>query len=105
MEDTEYMLTTEDNPYDPFENFDEWYAWDQTHGWHIKPDGSIGTGYKTCAYLDRVADVSYDLSAAQITHARNTAIDEIIAMNLTGNYKKVAAPRTTIQVDDDMASS
>ena len=39
------MLTTIDNPYNPFTNFDEWWAFDISHG------------YNTCAYLSRIVDV------------------------------------------------
>jgi hypothetical protein len=37
------MLTTEDNPFDPFTQFDEWYAFD------------VEKEYYTCAYLARIA--------------------------------------------------
>lgn len=72
-----YMLTTEDNPYNPFSHFDEWYAWDTAHG------------YNTCSYLARVAKDSPDLSPAQSQNSVNDAIDEIVSFNLTGNYIKV----------------
>lgn len=75
--DEEYMLTTEDNPYNPFVNFDEWYAWDVAHG------------YNTCAYLARIAKDSPDISPAQSKTANDEAIDEILDFNLTGNYIKV----------------
>jgi hypothetical protein len=29
---SEYMLTTVDNPYDPWTQWDEWFAWDQSAG-------------------------------------------------------------------------
>lgn len=40
----EVMLTTIDNPYNPYTNFNEWYAFDVSHG------------YNTCAYLSRMID-------------------------------------------------
>ena len=73
------MLTTKDNPWNPFTNFDEWYAWDISHG------------YYTSAYLARIAKTSPELSQAQIQRSINDAIDEIIRYNLTGNYVKVCA--------------
>lgn len=30
----EVMLTTEDNPFDPFTQYDEWYAFDYEKGYH-----------------------------------------------------------------------
>ena len=43
---TEYMLTTIDNPYSPFTQFDEWLEFDTLKG------------YNTCGYLARVAKTS-----------------------------------------------
>ena len=77
MDEKVYMLTTKDNPWNPFTNFDEWYAWDTTHG------------YNTSAYLARIAIDSPDISPAQSQRSVNDAIDEIISFNLTGNYVKV----------------
>jgi hypothetical protein len=78
MNEPVFMLTTRDNPYNPFTNFDEWYVWDISHG------------YNTSAYLARIAKDSPELSAAQSQRAVNDAIDEIISYNLTGNYLKVS---------------
>ncbi len=84
------MLTTRDNPWNPFTNFDEWDAWDRTNGCHIDANGIKHLGYCTSAYLARVAIVSDELSPAQYTRAINDAIDEIVSLNLTGNYVKVS---------------
>lgn len=73
----ERMLTTEDNPYDPFTQFDEWYAFD------------IQNGYNTCAYLARISITSDELSETDNDQALDAAIDEIMEFNLTGNYKVV----------------
>jgi len=83
------MLTTADNPYNPFSSYDEWDVWDRTHGWHLNRDGTIGLGYLTSAYLDRIAVTSDEISPSQYTRAINDAIDEIVEFNLTGNYVKV----------------
>jgi len=73
----ERMLTTEDNPYDPFTQFEEWYAFD------------IQNGYNTCSYLARIAMTSNELSDKDYDQALDSAIDEILEYNLTGNYKVV----------------
>lgn len=74
---TECMITTEDNPYSPFTQFDEWLAYDEQKG------------YYTCEYLARVTHGSYDLSDADNDLAQEIAIDSIVELNLLGIYKKV----------------
>lgn len=71
------MLTTEDNPYDPFEDFDSWYAYDEMKGYH------------TCSYLARIATISSELDDKTNRQSIEDAIDEILSFNLLGNYKKV----------------
>ena len=71
------MLTTSDNPYNPFTNFDEWFAFDEQKGYH------------TCAYLARITKTSSNLSDADYTQEVENAIDEILKLNLTGNYVKI----------------
>lgn len=71
------MLTTEDNPFDPFDQFDDWYAFDTQ------------MGYNSVSYLDRIAKTSPELSPEDYQHEITRAIDEILRFNLTGNYKKV----------------
>lgn len=73
----EVMLTTTDNPYDPFEQFDEWFAFDTQKG------------YNTCAYLARIAKTSNELPDNMNDEETERAIDEICFFNVTGNYKKV----------------
>lgn len=78
LEDTsDIMLTTLDNPYNPFIQFDEWYAFDTSHG------------YNTCAYLARIAKSSSELSEEDEDLAIDQAMDDIVRLNLTGNYVKV----------------
>lgn len=74
------MLTTIDNPYDPFTHFDEWNAWDEE------------ARYYTNAYLARVTRTSDELSEADQHQAIEWAIDEIIQENILGLYRKVIEP-------------
>lgn len=76
----EAMLTTTDNPFNPFTQFEAWYAWDTR------------AGYNTLSYLGRIVKTSHDLSEADQAQAIDDAIDEIILYNITGNYKKVEKP-------------
>ena len=71
------MLTTVDNPYNPFTQFDEWYAFDQ------------GRGYNTCEYLARIAPTSIELTDEENDLILNDAITEIIYFNVLGIYQKV----------------
>ena len=54
MMDTEYMLTTIDNPYDPFEDFDSWLMFDKEKG------------YNCCEKVARIAQLSDDMSEKEI---------------------------------------
>lgn len=75
----EYMLTTVDNPYDPWTAWDAWFAWDQR------------AGYNTPGLLARVVRLSDDLSEADQHVAVQEAIDEIVRENVLGVLTKVKA--------------
>ena len=60
------MLTTKDNPFDPFSQWDDWRRFDEDKG------------YFTCEYLARVVDSTPELSDADQEIAILTAIYEII---------------------------
>lgn len=75
-----HMLTTVDNPYDPFTQYKEWSAYDEEHG-HYTPQ-----------LLARVAITSEELSETDQDLAIESAIDEIVEFNVSGIHKKVAAP-------------
>lgn len=70
-------LTTVDNPYNPFIQFDEWNAFDES------------MGYYTCSYLARIAKTSDELSDTDNDEAINSAINEILFFNVLGIYQKV----------------
>lgn len=74
---TQSMLTTIDNPFDPFTQFDEWFAFDESKGYH------------SCSYLARIAKTSDELSEADEEKAIELAVDEIVKLNILGIYKKV----------------
>lgn len=71
------MLTTFDNPYNPFDKYDDWYAYD------------LRVGYNTPGLLARIAVVSDELSEADQSVAIQQAIDEIVFENVSGMHKKV----------------
>ena len=76
----EYMLTTEDNPFNPYTHWEQWYAFDAAAGYH------------TPSYLARIVVTSHDLSEADQALAIKDGIDEILHLNLTGNYVKAVKP-------------
>lgn len=71
------MLTTIDNPFNPFEDFDKWYAWDESHGYH------------TCAVVARMLQSSRSFSDEDQARDLEAAIDQIVELNITGTYKKL----------------
>lgn len=71
------MLTTFDNPFDPFDDFVSWFMFD------------VGKGYYTCSRLARIAKYSEDLSTIEDKRETERAIDEIIDNDFLNIYKKV----------------
>jgi hypothetical protein len=75
---TDWMLTTVDNPFNPFTQFKEWFAWDRAKG------------YDTPGLLARVAFVPEDLPEADLHAAVQDGIDEIVRENISGMHRKVS---------------
>lgn len=75
-----HMLTTVDNPYDPFTEYDQWSQFDEEHG------------YYTPQLLGRIVITSDELSEIDQDLAIESAIDEIVENNVSGKHRKVAAP-------------
>ena len=73
----EVMLSTTDNPYNPFDEFDAWYNYDVRHG------------YNSCAYLSRIAKTADALPDNLNEIEIERAIDEIVELNINGLYFKV----------------
>lgn len=70
-------LTTIDNPYNPIEQFNQWFLFDEEKGYH------------STAYLGRIARTSEQLSDEENNLEVERAIDEIIKHDVLGIYKKV----------------
>lgn len=81
----ECALTTIDNPFDPFTQFDSWFQFD------------IEKGYNSCSVLARVVKLSDDLSEKEVDEEIERAIDEIIKYDFMNIYKKVK--RNSIPVE------
>ena len=79
---TNYMLSTIDNPFDPFEQFVSWFLFD------------VEKGYNSCSLLDRTLhkngiSIYLDLSQKEIDDATDKAIDEIIQQDPMNIYIRV----------------
>lgn len=85
MSMTAYALTTNDNPYNPFTEFDAWYAFDLNRELTHRHESYVNC----CAILDRFAHTSDALSDSENLHEIEKAINKIIALDLFGVYKKV----------------
>ena len=65
------MITTTDNPYNPFTQYDEWASYDEA-----------ACGYYSSSYVARIAALSPDFSEAEMDQAIEDAVDEITEMDL-----------------------
>ena len=74
---SECMLTTFDNPFDPFEQFTSWLMFDKEKG------------YDSCERVARIAKFSDDMTEKEIDEENERAIDEIIKYDFMNVYKKV----------------
>ena len=74
---TKTMLTTKDNPFDPFDQFDSWFMYDTQNG------------YNTGGLIARIAHTSNALSDAENDKEVERAIEEIIFYDPTSNYVRL----------------
>lgn len=73
-----YMLTTIDNPYDPFDDFAAWNSWD------------VSSGYHTASFLARITNYSNQLSESDQQKEIENSIDEVVRENVLGIYRKIS---------------
>lgn len=71
------MLTTNDNPFNPFEDFDPWFRFDTEKG------------YNSCSRLMRIAKVEDFYSEEETEAEIERAIDIIIEQDFLDIFKKV----------------
>ena len=72
-----FAITTVDNPFDPFDDFDSWYRFD------------MDKGYNSCALLARLALTSDAFTDKENDAESERAIDEIVQYDVLNIYKKV----------------
>lgn len=73
----EVALTTFDNPFDPIDDFMNWFLFDEEKDYH------------SCAYLARIARCSDEFTDEENTRIQEEAIDEIVKYDILGIYRKV----------------
>lgn len=78
------MLSTIDNPHNPFDDFRLWFLYDVTHG------------YNSCGRLDRITNIESDMMQSEIDAEIERAIDEIIKYDFTNTYVKVKKELVTV---------
>ncbi len=85
MPEYDSFVTTIDNPYDYFTQFDEWYAYDEQHGY-----GTCEFVARLCRDSDGYSDEDNDLELERV-------VDEIVKYNVLGIYRKVTHPKEQIE--------
>lgn len=65
-------VTTTDNPFNPFTEWDEWYFYD------------LSKGYSTCERLDRLSNTSSQLSDELNNEELEQAIDQLVEVGAVG---------------------
>ncbi len=76
----EVAITTNDNPFNPFEQFTSWNSFD------------VEKGYNTCCLLATLTQTSDDMTEIEEIAERERVIDEIIKQDPIGIYKKLTKP-------------
>ena len=76
-QDEDVMLSTIDNPWNPFTHYEEWFAEDARLGYH------------TPSLLARVVVSSNELSDYDQEQDILRGIDEIVSENVSGMHRKV----------------
>ena len=96
MTNYDIALTTIDNPYSPFSQWDEWYLFD------------LENGYDCCGYLARMQNINTTLLKEEVEdEIINEAINDIVNLDPSGMYIKVKKvdPKTSEHGKDFKAVS
>lgn len=75
------MLSTTDNPFNPWTHYDQWFDWDTSRG------------YNTASYLATIVQLINANGRVSDDDALALAIDDILEFNITGNYVLVPEPK------------
>ena len=83
-------ITTVDNPFNPFDDFDNWYRFD------------CDKGYYSSQYLARLTHTSDSLSDVEYAQEVERCVDKIVECDPLGIYRKVIKE---VSVPDDPEDS
>lgn len=70
-------ITTIDNPFDPFDDYNSWFMFD------------VEKGYYTSSKIGRLAKTTDDMTEKEETEAIERAIDRLIEIDPLDIYKKI----------------
>lgn len=76
------LITTTDNPFDPFDQFDSWNQFDTEKG------------YYSCSRVARLLNITEDMSEIEIGNEYERAIDRLVQLDPTNLYAKVTKTLT-----------
>ena len=68
------MLTTVDNPFNPFDDFDSWLLFDKEKG------------YDSCERLARLLEITEEMSQKEIEEERIRAMNRLIELDVTDTF-------------------
>ena len=72
-----FMLTTLDNPFDPFDDFTSWFMFD------------CEKGHNTSSRLARLANIDSEMSQKEVDEEMERVMDFIVKYDLEDKYIKV----------------
>jgi len=93
----EIMLTTTQNPWNPFTQFDEWYNFD------------MNFGHNCLGYIARIGKYSDNLTEEEELFITNSTIREIAKENVFGDFRIIKRDGTfvdpySLEIDDKTES-
>lgn len=87
--ESKYMLTTFDNPYNPFVDFRSWYMFDcEKH-------------YNTSSRIARIAVVNSEMSQKEIDEAEDQAMNFIVRYDVQGIFYKGTEEQIQMLIDSN----
>lgn len=87
-----FMLTTLDNPFDPFNDFKSWYMFD------------CEKGHNTSSRIARIMQTDGEMSQIEIEAERNRAMDLIMKYDFEDKYIKVSEKQDATAQKRDMSN-
>lgn len=80
--DKGFMLTTLDNPFNPFDDFTSWFMFD------------CEKGHNTCGRLARIVNIDSEMSQKEVDDEMDRAMDLIVKYDLEDKYIKIQEKQT-----------